>query len=47
MEEVIRDDEKLAGLDNAMKTKMNKLTSSIIEKCIPDGLVGTDYIMRN
>ncbi|RUS34142.1 DNA-directed RNA polymerase I complex large subunit Nuc1 [Jimgerdemannia flammicorona] len=39
MEEVLRDDEKLAGLDNALKTKMNKLTSSIIGKCIPDGLL--------
>ncbi|KAI9597691.1 hypothetical protein BDF19DRAFT_434176 [Syncephalis fuscata] len=38
MEEVIRDDEKLQGLDAAMKTAMNQLTSSIISKCIPDGL---------
>ncbi|KAI8058444.1 hypothetical protein BDF22DRAFT_665808 [Syncephalis plumigaleata] len=37
MEEVIRDDEKLQGLDAAMKTAMNQLTSSIISKCIPDG----------
>ncbi|BFZ63239.1 hypothetical protein YB2330_004359 [Saitoella coloradoensis] len=39
MEEVLRDDEKLAGLDSAMKGKMNGLTSSIINKCIPDGLL--------
>ncbi|RKP25650.1 hypothetical protein SYNPS1DRAFT_28623 [Syncephalis pseudoplumigaleata] len=38
MEEVIRDDEKLQGLDAAMKTAMNQLTSTIIGKCIPDGL---------
>ncbi|CAO3689510.1 unnamed protein product [Umbelopsis ramanniana] len=39
MEEVARDDSKLAGLDNAMKSKVNKLTSSVIDKCIPSGLV--------
>lgn len=39
MEEVARDDDKLAGLDNAMKAKVNKLTSSITEKCLPNGLV--------
>ncbi|KAG1450609.1 hypothetical protein G6F46_007887 [Rhizopus delemar] len=39
MNEVIRDDNKLAGLDNAMKAKVNKLTSSITQKCLPDGLV--------
>lgn len=39
MEEVARDDSKLAGLDNAMKGKVNKLTSSVIDKCIPNGLV--------
>lgn len=39
LEEVLRDDEKLQGLDAAMKGKMNKLTSSIIDKCIPDGLL--------
>lgn len=39
MEEVARDDSKLAGLDNAMKSKVNKLTSSVIDKCIPNGLV--------
>ncbi|KAG0167267.1 hypothetical protein DFQ28_004559 [Apophysomyces sp. BC1034] len=39
MEEVARDDNKLAGLDNAMKSKVNKLTSSITESCLPNGLV--------
>ncbi|ORE11227.1 beta and beta-prime subunits of DNA dependent RNA-polymerase [Rhizopus microsporus var. microsporus] len=39
MNEVIRDDNKLAGLDNAMKAKVNKLTSSITQKCLPDGLI--------
>ncbi|CCG83927.1 protein of unknown function [Taphrina deformans PYCC 5710] len=39
LEEVLRDDEKLQGLDAAMKGKMNKLTSSIIDKCIPEGLL--------
>ncbi|OAD76996.1 hypothetical protein PHYBLDRAFT_123028 [Phycomyces blakesleeanus NRRL 1555(-)] len=36
--EVARDDGKLAGLDNAMKAKVNKLTSSITEACLPNGL---------
>ncbi|KAI8137047.1 hypothetical protein BJV82DRAFT_675210 [Fennellomyces sp. T-0311] len=39
MAEVARDDNKLAGLDNAMKSKVNKLTSSINDKCLPNGLV--------
>ncbi|KAI9472443.1 MAG: hypothetical protein EXX96DRAFT_584119 [Benjaminiella poitrasii] len=39
MNEVIRDDNKLAGLDNAMKAKVNKLTSSITQACLPNGLV--------
>ncbi|ORX57972.1 beta and beta-prime subunits of DNA dependent RNA-polymerase [Hesseltinella vesiculosa] len=39
MLEVSHDDTKLAGLDNAMKSKMNKLTSSITQKCLPNGLV--------
>ncbi|KAI9310913.1 hypothetical protein BX666DRAFT_2032405 [Dichotomocladium elegans] len=39
MAEVARDDDKLAGLDNAMKNKVNKLTSMITSKCLPDGLV--------
>lgn len=39
LEEVLRDDEKLQGLDAAMKGKMNKLTSAVIDKCIPEGLL--------
>lgn len=39
MNEVIRDDNKLAGLDNAMKAKVNKLTSAINSTCLPNGLV--------
>ncbi|KAI0221375.1 hypothetical protein L0F63_002357 [Massospora cicadina] len=38
MEEVYRDDEKLQGLDATMKSKMNTITSSIIDRCIPHGL---------
>jgi DNA-directed RNA polymerase I subunit RPA1 len=41
MEEVIRDDEKLQGLDAVMKSAMNSLTSQIIDKCIPKGLFKT------
>ncbi|RKP14974.1 hypothetical protein BJ684DRAFT_7762 [Piptocephalis cylindrospora] len=39
MEEVLRDDEKLQGLDAAMKNRMNGLTSSVIQKCLPSGLL--------
>jgi DNA-directed RNA polymerase I subunit RPA1 len=39
LESVLREDEKLAGLDSAMKSKMNGLTSSIISKCLPEGLI--------
>ncbi|WBW72626.1 DNA-directed RNA polymerase I complex large subunit Nuc1 [Schizosaccharomyces osmophilus] len=39
LEEVYRDDEKLQGLDATVKGKMNGLTSSVINKCIPDGLL--------
>ncbi|KAI8069916.1 hypothetical protein BC940DRAFT_17801 [Gongronella butleri] len=39
MQEVSHDDNKLAGLDNAMKGKVNKLTSSITGTCLPNGLV--------
>ncbi|KAK9701767.1 hypothetical protein K7432_011575 [Basidiobolus ranarum] len=39
MEEVLRSNEKMAGLDAAMKSKMNGLTSSIINKCLPAGLL--------
>lgn len=47
MEEVARDDDKLAGLDNAMKAKVNKLTSSITEKCLPNGLVCIQKRMKS
>ncbi|KAI9293532.1 beta and beta-prime subunits of DNA dependent RNA-polymerase [Neoconidiobolus thromboides FSU 785] len=38
MQEVYHNDEKLQGLDATMKNKMNGITSSIIQSCIPDGL---------
>ncbi|KAJ9054084.1 hypothetical protein DSO57_1018210 [Entomophthora muscae] len=38
MEEVYRDDEKLHGLDATMKTQMNRISTSIIDRCIPHGL---------
>jgi DNA-directed RNA polymerase I subunit RPA1 len=45
MEEVLRSDEKMAGMDAAMKGKMNGLTSSVINKCLPGGLVSTAAII--
>ncbi|KAJ3090513.1 hypothetical protein HK102_003478 [Quaeritorhiza haematococci] len=39
MERVLRNDEKMAGLDSAFKSATNRLTSSIISSCIPDTLV--------
>ena len=38
LEDVLRDSEKMAGLDSAMKTKTNKITSEIISTCIPSKL---------
>lgn len=38
LEEVLRDDNKLAALDSAMMSASNKLTSSVIDACIPNGL---------
>jgi DNA-directed RNA polymerase I subunit RPA1 len=38
LEEVLRDDLKLAALDAEMMSASNNLTSSIIKACIPDGL---------
>ncbi|PWN47916.1 beta and beta-prime subunits of DNA dependent RNA-polymerase, partial [Violaceomyces palustris] len=38
LEEVLRDDNKLAALDSEMMSASNNLTSSIIKACIPDGL---------
>ncbi|KAF7292328.1 DNA-directed RNA polymerase subunit [Mycena chlorophos] len=39
LEDVLRDDNKMAGLDMTVKTKLGKLTSSISDKCMPDGLL--------
>lgn len=39
LEDVLRDDSKMAGLDVTVKTKLAKLTRSIAEACMPDGLV--------
>jgi DNA-directed RNA polymerase I subunit RPA1 len=39
LEEVLRDDSKMAGLDVTVKTKLAKLTKSIADACIPGGLV--------
>jgi DNA-directed RNA polymerase beta' subunit len=38
LEEVLRDDNKMVGLDVTVKTKLSKLTSSISDACIPNGL---------
>ncbi|KAJ2998867.1 hypothetical protein HDV02_003977 [Globomyces sp. JEL0801] len=38
LESVLRDSEKMAGLDSAMKSKTNKVTSEIIGACVPDRL---------
>ncbi|KAJ3205963.1 hypothetical protein HDU82_004852 [Entophlyctis luteolus] len=39
LETVLRDTEKMAGLDSAMKSRTNKLTSEIIAATIPDMLL--------
>lgn len=39
LEDVLRDDNKMAGLDVTVKTKLGKLTSSISDACIPTGLL--------
>lgn len=39
MEEVLRDTEKHRGLDAVMKSKVNMLRTSIVNTCIPKGLV--------
>lgn len=39
LEDVLRDDNKMAGLDVTVKTKLAKLTKSIADACIPHGLV--------
>ncbi len=38
LEEVLRDDDKLAVLDGEMMNSSNALTSKIIEACLPAGL---------
>lgn len=38
LEDVLRDDNKMAGLDVTVKMKLSKLTSSISDACIPNGL---------
>ncbi|PWN27196.1 beta and beta-prime subunits of DNA dependent RNA-polymerase [Jaminaea rosea] len=38
LEEVLRDDSKMAALDAAMMSASNKLASSVIDSCIPNGL---------
>lgn len=39
LEEVIRDDSKMAGLDVTVKSKLAKLTKSIADACMPHGLL--------
>ncbi|KAI8819176.1 uncharacterized protein EV422DRAFT_535387 [Fimicolochytrium jonesii] len=39
MESVLRVDEKMAGLDSAMKSKTNRVTSEIISSTVPDQLL--------
>lgn len=38
LEQVLRNDEKMAGLDGAMKGQTNPVTSAIISSCVPDHL---------
>ncbi|KAJ7682575.1 hypothetical protein DFH06DRAFT_1161561 [Mycena polygramma] len=39
LREVLRDDNKMAGLDMTVKTKLSKLTSNISDACMPKGLL--------
>ncbi|KZT29285.1 beta and beta-prime subunits of DNA dependent RNA-polymerase [Neolentinus lepideus HHB14362 ss-1] len=39
LEDVLRDDNKMAGLDVTVKTKLAKLTKSIADACMPHGLL--------
>ncbi|THH14387.1 hypothetical protein EW146_g5928 [Bondarzewia mesenterica] len=39
LQDVLRDDNKMAGLDMTVKTKMAKLTKSIADACMPHGLL--------
>lgn len=38
LQDVLRDDSKMAGLDMTVKTKLSKLTSAISDNCIPNNL---------
>ncbi|KAH8830398.1 hypothetical protein DL96DRAFT_1495292 [Flagelloscypha sp. PMI_526] len=38
LRDILRDDEKMAGLDMTVKKKLSKLTTSIEEACLPKGL---------
>lgn len=38
LEKVLRNPEKMGGLDSAMKSKTNPITSNIISSCIPETL---------
>ncbi|CAK5262993.1 unnamed protein product [Mycena citricolor] len=38
LQDVLRDDNKMAGLDMTVKTKMGKLTTAISDACMPTGL---------
>ncbi|KAH6595364.1 hypothetical protein BASA50_005882 [Batrachochytrium salamandrivorans] len=39
LEAVLRNNEKMAALDSAMKSRTNKVTSKIISACVPDKLL--------
>ncbi|KAK7054250.1 DNA-directed RNA polymerase subunit [Favolaschia claudopus] len=39
LREVLRDDNKMAGLDMTVKTKLSKMTEDITKKCMPNGLL--------
>ncbi|PFH51377.1 hypothetical protein AMATHDRAFT_74938 [Amanita thiersii Skay4041] len=41
LQDVLRDDAKMAGLDMTVKTKLSKLTSAITDACIPHSLLRT------
>ncbi|KAK4047541.1 hypothetical protein OIV83_005328 [Microbotryomycetes sp. JL201] len=39
LEEVLRDDYKMAGLDASVESETNQVTSKLIKQCLPGGLV--------
>ncbi|GAA6049814.1 hypothetical protein JCM3770_002174 [Rhodotorula araucariae] len=39
LEEILRDDYKLAGLDATVESETNQVTSQLIKQCLPNGLV--------